>query len=218
MSRCAVLRRSGPGAHATASESKGIIGLLERNESDFPSHSSSVNSCLGLSTSACARVSRVARAVALAGVCFGPSSSAESAAVVHAHATTLRTQFRWYWWPLACAEVYQLLLGRVWRRKGTKGGVSSPAEDLLLVSEVEAGVKFRPAGSVRRQVVGPLPNRQPGTGTRRAKGGAVTPSLHPEVPDTQFVSLRRGLGIRQPMAGDLCPEECRQSSYGTCQS
>ena len=25
----------------------------------------------------------------------------------------------------------------------------------------------------------------------------MTPSLHPEVPDTQFVSPRRGLGIRQ---------------------
>ena len=34
-------------------------------------------------------------------------------------------------------------------RRCTKGGVSGPAEDLRLVSEVEAGVNFRPAGGVR---------------------------------------------------------------------
>ena len=34
-------------------------------------------------------------------------------------------------------------------RKRVKGGVSGPAEDLRPVSEVEAGVNFRPAGSVR---------------------------------------------------------------------
>ena len=80
-----------------------------------------------------------------------------------------------------------------------KGGVSGPAEDLRLVSEVEAGVNFRPAGGVRRQVAGSIPRRQPGTGTRRVREGAVTPSLHPEVPDTKFVSPGRGLGIRQWM-------------------
>ena len=42
-------------------------------------------------------------------------------------------------------------------RKRVKGGGSSPAEDLLRVSEVDAGVKFRPAGTVRVQVVGHLP-------------------------------------------------------------
>ena len=31
------------------------------------------------------------------------------------------------------------------RRRSTQGGVSGPAEDLLPVSEVEAGVNFRPA-------------------------------------------------------------------------
>ena len=49
------LRRSGPTAHATASESDRVIGLLEVTESEFPSLSYSVNSCLWLSTSACAR-------------------------------------------------------------------------------------------------------------------------------------------------------------------
>ena len=36
----------------------------------------------------------------------------------------------------------------------TKGGVSCPTEDLRPVSEVEAGVNFRPAGGVRGQVAG----------------------------------------------------------------
>ena len=80
-----------------------------------------------------------------------------------------------------------------------KGGVSGPAEDLRPVSEVEAGVNFRRAGGVRGQVAGSIPRRQPGTGTRRVREGAVTPSLHPEVPGIQFVSPGRGLDIRQSM-------------------
>ena len=59
--------------------------------------------------------------------------------------------------------------------------------------------KFRPAGGRRGQVAGSLPRRQPGTGTRQVRGGAVTPSLHPEVPGIQFVSPVHGLGIRQSM-------------------
>ena len=80
-----------------------------------------------------------------------------------------------------------------------KGGVPGPAEDLRSVSEVEAGVNFRPTGGVRVQEAGSLPRRQPGTGTRQVRGGEVTPSLHPEVPDTRFASPERGLGIRQSM-------------------
>ena len=34
-------------------------------------------------------------------------------------------------------------------RMSTKGGVSGPARDLRPVSEVEAGVNFRPAGGVK---------------------------------------------------------------------
>ena len=44
-------------------------------------------------------------------------------------------------------------------RRCTKGGVSSPAEDLLPVSEVEAGVNFRVQ----------VAQEQPGTGTRRVR-------------------------------------------------
>ena len=43
------------------------------------------------------------------------------------------------------------------------------------------------AGQLREQVVVQSPLRRPGPGFRRSGGGAVTPSLHPEVPDTQFV-------------------------------
>ena len=84
-------------------------------------------------------------------------------------------------------------------RRCTKVGVSGPAEDLRPVSEVEAGANFRPAGGVRGQVAGSLPRRQPGTGTRCVRKGAVTPSLHPEVPGIQFVSPGYGLDIRQSM-------------------
>ena len=58
---------------------------------------------------------------------------------------------------------------------------------------METGVNFRPAGGVRGQVAGSLPGRQPGTGTRRVRGGV------PEVPGTRFSSPGRGLGIRQSM-------------------
>ena len=83
--------------------------------------------------------------------------------------------------------------------KRVKGGVSGPAEDLRPVPEVVAGVNFRPAGGVRRQVVGSLSGKQPGTGTRTSKGSVVTPSLHPEVPDSLSVSPGPGKRIRQSM-------------------
>ena len=86
---------------------------------------------------------------------------------------------------------------------GVKGptaqGGSGPAEDLRPVSEVEAGVNFRPAGGVRGQVAGFSPERQPGTGTRRVRESVVTPSLHPELPGIQFVSPGHGLDIKQSM-------------------
>ena len=68
------------------------------------------------------------------------------------------------------------------------------------VSEVEAGVNFRPAGVVRGQVAGST--SQETTRHRNQAGhgeGVVTPSLHPEVPGIQFVSPGRGLDTRQSM-------------------
>ena len=92
-------------------------------------------------------------------------------------------------------------------RRSSKGG--GPAEYLRPVSEVEVGVNFRPAGGVRGQVAGSLPTRQPGTGTKRQRVGAVTPSLHQEVPDTRFASPGRGLGIRQSMGWTKVCETAR---------
>ena len=106
--------------------------------------------------------------------------------------------------------------GRLQGPTGTrrvKGGVSGPAEDLRPVSEVEAGVNFRPAGCVRGQVAGSLPRRQPGTGTRRVGKGVVTPSLHPEVPGIQFVSPGRGLDIRQSMGWTKVCETTRSGIW-----
>ena len=74
------------------------------------------------------------------------------------------------------------------RTRSTIDWVSGLAEDLRPVSEVETGVNSRPTSSVRGQVAGSLPRRQPGTGTRRVREGADTPFLHPEVPGIQFVS------------------------------
>ena len=168
------VRRDSGGA---PTESEGKIRSSRLSESEFPSLNSSR---LGSLSSACAR--RVARSAsaAPARVCPGSSSLAVSAAVAHAHASTLHD---------ACPNSWSDTV-RVQGSTGTmrvKGGVSSPAEDLRPVSEVEAGVNFRPAGGVRGQVAGSLPKRQPGTGARQVRGGAVTPSLHPEVPDTRFM-------------------------------
>ena len=148
-----------------------IIGLRERYESDFPS----LNSSLGSLSSACARRVACSAALASARVCTGFSSLTLSAAVAHTHASTLHGARHNSWSDT----------GRVKGPTGTrstKGGVSGPAEDLRPVPEVEAGVNFRQDGGVRRQVAGSLPGRQPGTGTRQVREGAVTPSLHPEVP------------------------------------
>ena len=49
------------------------------------------------------------------------------------------------------------------------------------------------------QVARSLPGGQPGTGTRTNKGSVVTPSLHPEVLDSLFVSPGPGKKIRQLM-------------------
>ena len=177
-------------------------GLLEVIESDFSSPLSdskclSINSC-DESSRACmsyldAVLSAPARAPAAALVarCSAPSSAAVGLCM---H-----------------GDVSSMHVGRnSWSDTGrfqgptgircTKGGVSSPAEESLPVSEVEAGVNFRPAGGVRGQVAGSIPRRQPGAGTRQHRVGVDTPSLHREVPGIQFVSPGYGLDIRQSMS------------------
>ena len=64
------------------------------------------------------------------------------------------------------------------------------------------------------QVAGSLPRKQPGTGTRQVKGGAVTPSLHPKVPDTRFASPGRGLGIKQSMGWTKVCSTARSGDLG----
>ena len=81
------------------------------------------------------------------------------------------------------------------------------------VSEVETGANFRPAGGERGQVAVSIPRRQPGTGTRQGKEGVVTPSLHPEVPGTQFASPGGGLGIRQSMGWTKVCETARSGIW-----
>ena len=196
-------------AHASAGESARIISLLDFSESAFPplpNSSHAHNSCHRLSASACARASWSAAACAGVADCVCPvsSSSAESA-VVHAHASSLHNaQNSW-------SDTGRVICPT--GRRCTKGGVSGPAEDLRPVSEVEAGVNFRPAGRVRGQVAGSLPRRQPGTGTRRLREGVVTPSLHPEVPGIQFVSPGRGLDIRQSMGWTKVCETARSGIW-----
>ena len=134
--------------------------MLEVTESDFPSLSNSVHSCLGLSTSACARVSRAACAVASARVCPVASSSAEFAAVAHAHPSILHgarnSGGTGAFMPVQSSTSYCLDnswsdTGRVkgpTGRRSTKGVVSGPVEDLRPVSEAQGrcGHTFPPPG------------------------------------------------------------------------
>ena len=164
-----------------AGDSEGIIGL-HVSQTSFD-NSSNLLGCVA--AVACAGLPAVPGVSAR--VCSVSSSSAVSAAVAHARSTPIH-------------DAHNSWSDTV-RSQGPTGTrrVSGPAEDLRPVSEVEAGVNFRPAGGVRGQVAGSLPRRQPGTGTRLDKGGVVTPSLHPEVPGIQFVSPGCGLDIRQSM-------------------
>ena len=174
------------GAPAVAGESRGIIGLHEVSESDSSVHisrvSNSLNSSVGVVVSACARVASALPAAA-APRSWSTVARLSDAVVAHAHAS-----------PMLCARISggtggllpvqrstSYCLNNSWsdtvRVQGptgtrrVKGGVSGPAEDLRPVSEVEVGVNFRPAGRVRGQVAGSLPRRQPGTETRRVRGG-----------------------------------------------
>ena len=197
-------------ALATAGDSEEIVGLLERSVTQ--------SSCLNPDNSSMgvACVDPASAAVAPpAPVSSSPCARVASAAgAVHARRTV--------------SPMHDVLACNSWSdmvrnssagsqgprgRKRSKGGVSGPAEDLRPVSEVEAGVNFRPAGGVREQVAGSLPRRQPGTGTRRVREGVVTPSLHPEVPGIQFVSPGRGLDIRQSMGWTKVCETARSGIW-----
>ena len=169
-------------AHVTAGDSEGIIGL-HVSQSSFDNSSNSLGCVAAV---ACARLPAVPGLSAAASSSASPSASL--AVVAHARSTLMHDAHN------SWSDTGRFL-GPTGRR--CTGGVSGPAEDLRHVPEVEAGVNFRPAGRVRGHVAGSLPGRQPGTGTR--KGSVVTPSLHPEVPDSLFVSPGPGKRIRQLM-------------------
>ena len=84
-------------------------------------------------------------------------------------------------------------------RRRVKGGVSGPAEDLLPVSEVEAGGKF----SACRRCTGAGCRFHSRKSTRhwyqagQGRCGHTFPP--PEVHDTRFASPGRGFGIRKSM-------------------
>ena len=182
-------------ARETAGESEGIIGSSRLSESDFPSLDSSR---LGSLSSACAR--RVALVLLLLLLHVFALVLHLLLCLLLLHMRSTRTHVAHISWSDTI---------RVQGPTGTrrvKGGVSSPAEDLRPVSEVETGVNFRPAGGVRGQVAGSLPGREPRTGTRRHREGAVTPSLHPEVPvpDSRHLDVDWASGNQR--AGRRCVE------------
>ena len=136
---CVSARRSGPSvrlnAHATASESTGIIGSLvcDMSESSLPN---SDNSSMGV---ACVDLASAAVA-SLAPVCSSPRSRAVCAAgAVHARRTVspMHAAYSHESW----SDTVSLQGPR--GRKRVKEEVFGPAEDLRPVSEVEAGVNFR---------------------------------------------------------------------------
>ena len=131
----------GQTAHATAGESEGIIV-----SSSVVTRFSSINSFGGSSRARMSYLDAVlsdlarAPAAALVARCSAPSSPAvglcmhDDGSLVHDACSN------------SCSDTGRQ--GPTGTRR-VKGGVSSPAEDVRLVSEVEAGVIFRPAGGVR---------------------------------------------------------------------
>ena len=130
----------GKSAHATACGSERNLGLLQIIESH-----SRHNSSWGVDVVACAR--DFALPAASASASSSAFSPASLAVVAHARSS-----------PMHYAHNSWSDTGRVQGLTGTgrctKGGVSGPSEDLRPVSEVEAGVNFRPPRGVRGQVAG----------------------------------------------------------------
>ena len=111
-------------AAATAGESEGNIRLFEVLESDFPSlpnSSHSLNSRLGSLSSACARCPLCCCCSCTCLPWFFISCCVCCCCTCACFDPARCSQFRWYWWPLACAET---------GTRRVKGGVLGPAEDL----------------------------------------------------------------------------------------
>ena len=141
--------------------------MHEVSESDSSLHISrvtnSLNSSLGVDMSACARDA------AAAPRSWSTVARLSDAVFAHAHASPMHRARNsggtGGLLPVQRSTSYCLKNSwsdtvRVQGPTGTrrvKGGVSGLAADLLPVSEVEVGVNFRPAGEVREQVSGSLP-------------------------------------------------------------
>ena len=146
---------------ATASENEGIIGSRRVSKSRFDSVSTpSINSSMGVDLSACARVAAVLPAAASASCVRTSLALRFSASAAHASFSPLHSNSwsetvhnsRCAGGLLPVCKSTSYSLGRLVGSKGkevTKGLVSGPAEDLRPVSEVDAGVNFRPVGGVR---------------------------------------------------------------------
>ena len=184
-------------SHATAGESEEIIGLHVSPSS--LDNSSNSRGCVA--AVACARLPAVPSVSAC--VCPVSSSSAVSAAVAHARSTPMHDAHNsggtGGLLPVQRSTSY--CLGNSWSdtdrvtgptgRRCTKGGVSGPAEDLRPVSEVEAGVNFRPAGGAgagcRFHLQETTRHRNQ---ARQGKCGHTFP------PDTDWTSGNRWVGRR----------------------
>ena len=163
-------KKAGAAAHAPAGESERNLGLRQVIESH-----SRLNSSVGVArvrSASSAAVAPCAAAVAL-------TCPLASGAVVAVHARHTVTPMHVAHYSGEACGLLPVQRSTSYNKGGgkgptgtrsSKGGVSGPAEDLRPVSEVEAWVNFRPAGSVRGQVAGSLPGRQPGAGIRTSKG------------------------------------------------
>ena len=118
---------------------------------DFPALSACAAPCVSVCSSRPAQLLRS----------FADVVAADARACDSVHNSARNSRVTGGLLPVCKSTSYFLEVGRQGptRRKGSKGGVSGPAEDLRHVSEVEAGVNFRPAGGVRGQVAGSLPRR-----------------------------------------------------------
>ena len=122
-------------AHAIAGECKGPTELLEVRESDF---SENAGAALAAANAGESDTNLGSRSSVETHSFHNSSSCARVSAVPSA--------------PASLAVVARRTQAGL--RFPREGGVSGPAEDLRPVSEVEAGVNFRPAGGVRGQLAG----------------------------------------------------------------
>ena len=162
--------------------------------------SNSLNSSVGVDMSACARAACALPAAAAPRSCSTVARLTD-AVVAHAQASPMHrarnSVVSGGLLPVQKTTSYNLDVGRQGPTSGrrVKGGDSS------LVSCRKGGGrgKFSAGGPVTRACCGAILQMATRTRNQVFQGSAVTPSLHPEAPHSQFVSPGRGLGIRHSM-------------------